>query len=835
MHYLFAALLALSSPEVTDSLRTSDIEEVVIVSTPKENTRLRRQAVSSTSFSQADMTENAIAGICDLTSSVPNLFVPSYGSRLTTSVYIRGLGSRIGTPAVALYVDGLPQISPASYDFSFANVDRIDVLRGPQSTLYGRNSMGGVIRVYTKNPMHYQGTDITFDAGHDVARSDGGRKDGGGAGHYRLGLTHYHRISEQVAFTGHFFGEYDGGHFRNHGRGDELIDRLMDFGARWRMIYRPTDDLHFDLSASHEWLKQGGYPYEYVDSVGTTTTPDPALGPGHIAYNRRSGYRRNLTNVGLTAEKTWPKVTLTSITSYQHLHDGMNLDQDFTEHDLYTLTQRQNVNTITEEMLLKPSTTATIARQPEANHYEWLLGLSAIRQWNRTEAPVAFYADGLEWLNGLINRQANTHLPTVASRDEAGNAAYTMNFIFNNLIRGDELAFPGVYKTPTSEIALFHESSLKRLFGVEGLTFTAGLRADYEHFQLDYNTGYTFSQQYGLGGRLTYPDGSVREGMTLVPKRTFTVDSHYEDRVSRDYLKLLPRLTLQYAFTCGDQNPPSNVYATVTRGYRSGGYNIQMFNELLQGNMQTDIMHNVAEATVPVVDGVAMIPADVKGRVREMLIGMGTAQPIDVQGVTWYRPETSWSYEVGGHLNLCDARLSIDGALFAMATRDQQVSRMTTGGMGRVTVNSGRSRSLGAEASLRWRVTDELQLTATYGYTHAKFRDGGFVPFVPRNTLAIGATQRWALRSAWLEAISIHAGYHGAGRIYWTESNTAWQDFAGMADASVGFHKGGMDLHLYGHNILSTRYQTFYFETMQRGFAQYTRPAELGIQLRWHL
>jgi hypothetical protein len=69
-------------------------------------------------------------------------------------------------------------------------------------------------------------------------------------------------------------------------------------------------------------------------------------------------------------------------------------------------------------------------------------------------------------------------------------------------------------------------------------------------------------------------------------------------------------------------------------------------------------------------------------------------------------------------------------------------------------------------------VTDELQLTATYGYTHAKFRDGGFVPFVPRNTLAIGATQRWALRSVWLEAISIHAGYHGAGRIYWTESNT---------------------------------------------------------------
>ena len=58
----------------------------------------------------------------------------------------------MGTPAVALYVDGVPQTSSASYDFNLAGVDRIDVLRGPQGALYGRGSMGGVIRVFTKNP-----------------------------------------------------------------------------------------------------------------------------------------------------------------------------------------------------------------------------------------------------------------------------------------------------------------------------------------------------------------------------------------------------------------------------------------------------------------------------------------------------------------------------------------------------------------------------------------------------------------------------------------------------------------------------------------------------------
>ena len=149
MHLFITFLLTILAPEAVDSLRTTDIEEIVVVSTPKENQRLRRQPLSSSSFSQTTMNECGIVGIKDFTAEVPNLFIPSYGSHLTTSIYVRGIGSRIGTPAVALYVDGVPQVSAAGYDFNFAAVDRVDVLRGPQSTLYGRNSMGGAIRVFT--------------------------------------------------------------------------------------------------------------------------------------------------------------------------------------------------------------------------------------------------------------------------------------------------------------------------------------------------------------------------------------------------------------------------------------------------------------------------------------------------------------------------------------------------------------------------------------------------------------------------------------------------------------------------------------------------------------
>lgn len=833
MSILLAILFSLFTPDVSDSLRTTDIEEIVIVSTPKENQRLRQQPMSSTSLSQDAMRERGIKGIKDFSATAPNLFIPDYGSHLTTAMYVRGVGSRIGTPAVALYIDGVPQVSAASYDFNFANADRVDVLRGPQSTLYGRNSMAGVIRVFTKNPMQYQGTDITLDASHAAGPSRAGHNDGGGIGRYRLNLTHYHRISDRFAFTGHLFGDIDRGYFRNEARNDEHIDDGRDLGARMRFIIKPKQTLDLDLTLSHEWLNQGGYPYEYRGTVAQPTTPEPQTPVGHMAYNNRSGYRRSLTNVGLTTAKRWPQVMLTSVTGYQHLHDRMKLDQDFTDTDLYTLIQRQNSNTFSEELLLKPIATDLSATD---FNYSWLVGINAIQQWTTTNAPVAFHDDGLGWLNGLINQQANTHLPTITSHDEAGNEQYKMNFIFNNEILGTDLAFPGIYKTPSTNLALFHQSTFNNIFGVTNLNLTAGLRLEYERFVLDHDASYTFDQRYGLNGRLTYPDGHMREGMTLVPERTFNVEDVLTGKHHKGDFEILPRVTLQYAFSCDDASPRSNIYATVSRGYRSGGYNIQMFNELLQSRMQTAIMHNVADATIPVVESVTMIPADVKKTVRDMLQTMGTQTETDVQGTTWYKPERSWNYEVGGHFNLFDARLQADVSAYLMDTRDQQVSKMTSGGLGRITENSGKSRSAGLEASLRAMLTDDLSLDAAYGFTHAKFRNDEqhtFVPFVPRHTFSVGATQQWTLNAgAWLDNVSLHADYRGAGRIYWTEDNNAWQNFAGSLNARLSVTKKSTELSLYAHNILSTRYQTFYFETMKRAFAQYTRPLELGLQLR---
>lgn len=85
--------------------------------------------------------------------------------------------------------------------------------------------------------------------------------------------------------------------------------------------------------------------------------------------------------------------------------------------------------------------------------------------------------------------------------------------------------------------------------------------------------------------------------------------------------------------------------------------------------------------------------------------------------------EYSWNYEIGSHLTLFNGKLQTDLALFYMSTRDQQLSRFAESGLGRITVNAGKSRSLGGEVALRAQITDAFSLNGNYGYTYATFTD----------------------------------------------------------------------------------------------------------------
>lgn len=790
-----------------DTTRVIDIEEVIVIATPKENNRLRQQPLSATSFSQGDMRNNSVTSVKSLSGLVPNLFIPDYGSKLTTSVYVRGIGSRINTPAVGLYVDNIPFIDKSAFDFNYSDIERIDVLRGPQGTLYGRNTMGGLIRVFTKSPFSYQGTDINLGAAT--------------YNNYKASVNHYHRISDKFAFSAGAFYEHEGGFFENVARNNEKIDKGDEVGGRMRAIWLPKDNLKLDFTVNYEYSNQGGYPYQLTSLSETDIYYQDLKGDlGKVAYNNECGYMRHLLNGGLNLEHQADNFILSSVTGFQYLKDEMNLDQDFTRKNVYTMSQRQNSKTISEEIVLKSK---------PGRRWQWTTGVSGFYQWLDTEGPVTFHEDGVNWLNNTINSNANKYMPEIPM-----GPTISMKMVFSDVINGNTLNIPGYFKTPVFNTAIFHQSTFNDLFGAEGLSFTVGLRMDYENLKMNYNSGVNYTHTYSLSGDM----GSRK--ITMIPETEFSQNVKYEGDLGHDYIQLLPKFAIQYDF-----NNNNNIYATVSKGYRSGGYNIQMFSDILQNDMKSNNMSDVAKKTIETLDKMpaGMISEEMKQKIIGMMNGMAQKVETDVKSTTLYKPEYSWNYEIGSHMTMFDGRLQADVAAFYMDTHNQQISRFAASGLGRITVNAGKSRSIGGELALKAQITDAFSLNGNYGYTHATFTDyvvsdevnynGNYVPFVPQHTFNIGGQYIFRMKSgAWLDNIMLNANYKGAGRVYWTEQNNAYQNLYGTLNGRISLNKGNGQIGIWINNALNTKYQAFYFESMNRGFAQMGRPMQIGVDLR---
>ena len=490
-----------------------------------------------------------------------------------------------------------------------------------------------------------------------------------------------------------------------------------------------------------------------------------------------------------------PAFTVSFITGYQHLNDRMAMDQDFTPRDIFTLIQKQRSNTLSEEIVLKSK---------PSKRWQWTTGAFGFYQWLKTSAPVLFKRQGIE---ELIEGNANAAFPDSPQAPQMALSVHNENL----LIGGD-------FSTPQMSAAVYHQSTWND-FLLPGLSVSAGLRLDYEQMWLDYhsasdpmNFGFSFAM-----GPMRLEDNDMQAVSALMGK------------MRHDYLQLLPRFSVEYEWRRNN-----NVYVTVAKGYRSGGYNIQMFSDLVQSQFI-----NVMKQSMEQSESLAPI--------AEMVSAMMPEAEVDVEGTALYRPEYTWSYEAGTHLSLWQDRLTADLAAFLMNTRDQQVSQFSENGMGRVTRNAGRSRSVGAEVAVAARLTDAFTLNASYGYTYATFRDyqtvndageavdyrGRVVPFIPRHTLNIGGEYVFTLAPRkWFDRIRLNADYNAAGRIYWTEENTFSQPFYGTLNGRLSLEKGQGAVALWVRNALDKDYASFYFESMGNRFMQRGRPLQAGVELR---
>ncbi len=778
--------------DLSDSSRVHDLDEVVVVRQPKEFLRMRQQPLSSTILTCKEMSNLGVRDLHDISSYVPSFVMPDYGSRYTSSIYIRGIGSRINSPAIALYMDGMPVISKAAFNFHTYQLGRVDVLRGPQGTLYGQNTEGGVIRMYSRNPLYYQGTNISLGIGSRLYRN--------------TEFAHYQKLSNQLGLSVAGFYGGQNGFFRNQTTG-KRADLYNEAGGKFRLVFQPTDRLNIDYTADYQYVNQDGFPYGLLDlNSGKTASP---------SANRQSTYRRNMLNTGLTIGYQAKNFDFNSVSSYQYLRDNMLMDQDFLPQDLLHLRQKQLQNALTQEFDFK-------GNHAVGGFWHWTVGTFFSSEWSRTDGPVYFdkgmtdpmaAAIQQQMYSGIVSAMAGKMMqqgmPQVAAMAAAKQAVAAAGGVSLNI----DMGAPGVYHTPQYNFALFHESNFDI---TDRLTGTIGLRYDFTHTNIHYETSAYMSMAADVMGM----------------KATNVLSTVLNGRTHDNYNQLLPKFGLSYRI----DNQGSNVYATVSKGYRAGGYNFQMFSDILSSELNAN-----ADKAMRGSYAVPHTDEDYKKIAKTIS----------------YRPETSWNYEVGTHENLFNHSVQFDFSAFFMQIRHQQLSVMASNyGYGRMMVNAGQSYSCGVEASLRGQsFNNHLDWALTYGFTHAAFKDykdsvkvnGTYqpidynkkkVPYVPMNTFSARADYHFDLSAGKLQAIIIGANVYGQGKTYWDESNTYSQKFYAVLGAHADADFGFMKLSFWGRNLTDTKFNTFSFQSAASGqnltFAQRGNGIQYGVDLKFH-
>ena len=773
MYTMFSALMALTATagndpfETNDSSRVVDLDEVVVVAQPKEQYLLRQQPLSSSVFGREEMNSLNVRDLRELSAFVPSFAMPQYGSRLTSSVYMRGTGSRLNAaaPSVPVYYDHIPLLSKSAFNSYFYQLDRIDVLRGPQATLYGMNSEGGLVRIYSKSPMTYEGTDVNVGLGNGFQR--------------RVEVAHYRRLSERMGLSVAAFYNGQDGFLRNEPL-DEYNDKSDEAGARLRWGWNVAERFKADLTADYQFVRQNAFPYGLYDvDEGEVDCPSTTF---------MSTYRRNMLNVGLSLSYEARRFLVSSTTSFQHLYDYMDMDQDYTVANRMTLNQHQKMNGVTEELSVKSK---------GDGRWQWTTGVFGSYQSMTTNAPVTFEAD----MNAML---AQTFLNYMPERVRGMFSAWEIPLFI----------VPGQYKTPQTNLAAFHETNLRLS---DRLTATVGLRLDYSKVRVDYDANARMDLHFAaqMGPRLVESTNSLTDSLT--------------GSASKSSKQLLPKFGLSYRLGSAG----SNVYAQVSKGYRAGGYNFQMFSDIMQTEMQANGM--------ALQNSSYNIPHDADAYER-------------VDKTIEYEPETSWNYEVGTHLNLFGGKMHADLSAYLMQIKNQQLSVMAGNyGFGRMMVNAGKSNHYGVEAALRGKAFDDkLTWAASYGFTHATFKEykdtvtvsgqklevdykDNRVPYVPAHTFSAMADYRFDVADdAVLRSVTVGLNVSGNGKTYWDEANTASQKLYATLGAHVCLDMGAVSVDFWGRNLTDTRYATFGLAYGNGFIGQRGLPLQLGVDLRLH-
>ena len=691
----------------------------------KERVPLEKLASPVSVLLPAELKSDGIVGQGRLSGQVPGLLIPDYGASLTSTIYLRGIGSRMENPSMGLYVDGIPVMDKNAYDFDWTGIRFAALMRGPGATLYGRNSMSGTLVLQSASPDGTNHWNAFIEAG--LAKT------------VRAGMTAYFGRNVLTASVKH-----NDGWFENEYKGT-LCDPFDGLSLRWKWEQAPGERIQWSNSLFATLSREGGFAYGLYE--------DGILHP--VSYNGEGSYRRLSVIDGVRLRYRGDGFSLDGTGSIQLLSDDMRMDQDFTPQPVFTLQQAQNSGTGTLEV---------IARSETGN---WLrsTGVFAFYRHNRMHAPVTFGCAGIET---LILDNANRNIPE--------NIGYLD-------IPDEEILILSDFGIGTFGAALFHESVVT----LGRWNLTGGLRIDYE------------------GGAMAY-DCRADLHYQFIPamKAAKAFEVPYRGSVTHSSgVQVLPRLSALYEATDG-----FFVLANVSKGFRAGGFNTQIFSDILQNQTMTALM-------------------------KDLGVYLDKPTVSVVAENTRYKPETAWNYETG--IRLVKENYRLESSVYYMDVGNQQLTVFPPGkSTGRMMTNAGVSRSLGAEAEAEWR-PGAFEFRASYAWCDARFvhyndgnndYSGNRVPYVPAHTAFASAGWRHPFKTATLR---LNASIRAYGPICWEETGRLREPVHVRPDARISLSFPRWEIWLRGENLTGSTGKNFYFKSVGREFFSREHPYNILI------
>lgn len=332
---------------------SSDTGADIIVTAQKRSERLIDVPISISAISQATLTTSGTNSIATLTKIVPGVVIDGPGFQLTPT--IRGIGaSALGAGIqsnIAIYIDGVYQADQSSSMFDLGDVSDIEVLKGPQGTLFGRNATGGAILIKTKDPVLGE---VRADVNAEYGRYDDVRANG------YVSLP----LGEKAAISGAATYRYNDGWIRDE-RSGAIVNNLRTYNARLKLLVEPTDRIRLVLSG---WASQVDDPTGMFGAALNGNSIGKLFPDGEPIASERNRTSSSIgrfvaksAEISARAEIDLDFANLSSISAYHRdrSHVGFDLDSSYTPIADADFRQRNNVFSQEVNLSSKPGSRLT--------------------------------------------------------------------------------------------------------------------------------------------------------------------------------------------------------------------------------------------------------------------------------------------------------------------------------------------------------------------------------------------------------------------------------------------------------------------------------------------